>query len=537
MKFISLALAVALSFCATTAPGFANSHEDKRLGFKIYTPKKWASIPISSDEGWIVAKYLSPKPYFFTDKSLGWTYEHKPELAVVAFLSEKYKEDSVVEEKDADGNLKKITFKFTNPYKNYADYLKGTYSGAGFFIAEEVEETVGDYLVTQYLIKVEKGSNGPKRIMTWVYHTPDIDFAVQMECFESAYPKLKNDIQKTLRSFEEIPRTEGTVSKTGVTGGEITFSSKEMTVEERAKDRKSKETVSRETAVESLTEGWEFEEIDPFLILNHTNDKQAKIWAERGTAIFNWCEDRFPYLGKDEYVSKLVLRICEDMDEAIAFSPFRWTSRRPLEVVVYKDDVGVGSWQHMEVNEVLLGHWMRHKNPSLYFDMPNWMKFGLEYIVRYSKPKGKKLELRASDWENMGLREEVKAGTARTPREIFLADAGVLSEENFPYEAAALMRFLLVGAGSKNRLTKGILEDYFTNLQLVIAAIDEEEDGGEKQKEATTEEEEEARFKARQARAKENADRVRDETFAATFGSWSDKDWLQFEKLYFKAIK
>ncbi len=169
MKFISLLLATALSFCAVTAPGVANTHEDKRLGYKVYVPKKWTSIPISSDEGWIVAKYLSPKSYSWTDKDLGWTYNHKPEMAVVAFLSDKYKEDEVVTETDDDGEVKKVTFKLTNPYKNYSEYLKGEYRGGGFYIAEEVEESVGDYLVTKYVIKVEKRSNGPKRIMTWVY--------------------------------------------------------------------------------------------------------------------------------------------------------------------------------------------------------------------------------------------------------------------------------------------------------------------------------------------------------------------------------
>lgn len=536
MKFTSLLIATALSICAVAAPVLAGSHEDKRLGFKIYTPKEWNNIPIKANESWVVAKYLSPKNYFYTDKELGWTYEHKPELAVIAFLSEKYQEDEVIEIEDEEGDKTKITFKVTNPYKDYSSYLKGTYSGGGFYIAEEEDVTIGEYLVTKYLVKVEKGSNGPKRLVTWVYHTADIDFAVQMECFESAFPKLKKDINKVMKSFEEIPRTEGTVSSS-VTGPSMVFSTKKKTPKERAKSRKEREEAFRKESLKSLTEGWESQEIGPFLILNHTNKKEAKIWAERGMAILNWCDKTFPYLGKEEYVSKMVIRICKDMDEAVAFSPFRWTSARPLELVVFKDTVGVGSWQHREVNEILLDHWFRQKNNSLYFDMPDWMRLGMEYMVRYSKPNGKKLELRESDWENMGLREEVKAGTARTPREIFLADNSAFEEENFGFEAAALMRFLLVGKGSKSRLTKNVVQDYFENLQLVIAEIDEEDNNDNVYSPAETEEEEEARYKARQARAKENAERVRLATFERTFGEWTDKDWLEFEKLYFKAIK
>ena len=536
MKFISLLLATALSFCAVAAPSAAQYHEDNRLGFKVYTPKKWTSIPISSDEGWVVAKFLSPKPYFFTDKDLGYTYEHKPNMEVIAFLSDKYKEDEVTAETDEDGKVKRFTIKLTNPYKTYSEYLKGTYSGGGFYIAEEEQETVGDYLVTKYVIKVEKQARGPKRLVTWVYHTADIDFAVQVECFESAYDKLKRDIKKVMGSFEEIPRTEGTVSRSGVTGASLVIEMDDMTPKDRAKSRKDREKSTAKEAKRTLTDGWSYMEAGPFMIVHHGEEKQAKMWATRGEAVYKFCEKTFPYLGKEEHVSRLLVRICKDYDEAVAFSPAIWTPFRPLEFVIYRDNVGVGSFQHQLFNRFLMEHWLRQKDSNLYFNMPPWMKFGMSRMIGNAKLKGKKLVLKPSDWENMGLREEVKAGTAHTPREIFLSNTDSFQDDNFAYEASALMRFLLDGAGSKSRLTKGLVEDYFMNLGEVMMAIDEEEDDDDRG-EATTEEEEEARYKARQAKAKELEQRVIEETFAATFGSWSDKDWLQFEKLYFKAIK
>jgi hypothetical protein len=537
MKFISLLLATALSFCAVAAPSLAGSHEDKRLGYKIYTPKKWTSIPISSDESWVVAKFLSPRFNYYTDKNLGYTFEHKPQMEVIAFLSDKYKEDEIVTETDEDGNVEKIIFKLTNPYKNYSEYLKGTYSGGGFYIAEEKEETVGDYLVTKYVIKVEKQSYGPKRIVTWVYHTADIDFAVQVECFESAYSKLKKDIKKIHSSFEEIPRTEGTVARTGVTGASMTFDAKKKTPKERMKSRKDTEKTAAKAAKGSLTDGWSFVEIDPFMFVHHDNAKQAKMWADRGKAVYKFCEKSFPDIGKDEHVSKMLVRICKDYDEARAFSPYIWTSSRPLEFVLYRDNVGVGSMQNQLFNYRVMQHWLRQKDRDLYFDLPPWMRNGLQSMISNAKIKGKKLELRASDWENMGLREEVKAGTAHTPKEIFLSNSDNFQDENFSYEAAALMRFLLAGPGSKNRLTKNIIKDYFANLKEVSLSLAEEDDDDEPRGEAETEEEEEARYKARQALGKENEQRIVEATFEATFGSWDDKDWLQFEKLYFKAIQ
>ncbi len=357
-----------------------------------------------------------------------------------------------------------------------------------------------------------------------------------MECFEKAYPKLKKDINKILGSFKEIPRTEGTVSQGGITGASMTFNFKKMTPKERTKSRKDREKATGKKAKESLTEGWTYVEMDPFMMVHHDEGKQAKMWADRGKAVYKFCEKSFPYLGEDEHVSKLLVRICKDYDEAEAFSPFIWTSSRPLEFVLYRDNVGVGSVQNQLFNQKVMQHWLRQKDPNLFFDLPPWMRSGLNRVIYNARIKGKNLKLRPSDWENMGLREEVKAGTAHTPREIFLSDSDAFEEENFRYEAGALMRFLLDGAGSKNRLTKNIVKDYFLNIKEVSARLAEEDDDDLYSGEAETEEEEEARYKARQARAKDNEQRIIEETFEATFGEWTERDWLAFEKLYFKAI-
>lgn len=68
-------------------------HEDPRVGFKMSTPKKWNQIPIQNDERWIVGRYQSDKANHYTDKTFGWTFDHKPELTMIAFSGETMRTD------------------------------------------------------------------------------------------------------------------------------------------------------------------------------------------------------------------------------------------------------------------------------------------------------------------------------------------------------------------------------------------------------------------------------------------------------------
>jgi hypothetical protein len=228
-----------LSFAVLAPLAGAQKFEDKRFGYELRTPKDWTQVPIKANEEYIIAKFLSKKNHFYTDPDLKLTYEHKPEIQVIAFLSEKYRKDEVEREESDNGETITIRFNLTNPFKDYEDFLKSTYSGGGFYIAEQSEEKIGGLEVMQYLVKVEKGSNGPKRITTWVFKTGDIDFAVQIECFESAWKELRGDITKTLRSFGEIERTEGSIVQNASTSGiELTIG--KLTPEQRTKRRQDR---------------------------------------------------------------------------------------------------------------------------------------------------------------------------------------------------------------------------------------------------------------------------------------------------------
>jgi len=519
----------------------AQKFEDKRFGYELRIPKEWSQIPIKANEEYIIAKFLAKKTYFYTDPDLKLTYEHKPEIQVIAFLSEKYKEDSVEAEevKNEDGETVRIRFNLNNPYKDYADFLKNTYSGGGFYIADEKESKVGKVKVTEYLVKVEKGANGPRRIVTWVFHTEDIDFAVQAECFESSWKDLRSDLTRTLKSFKEIERTEGTIVQDASTSGIVEFDIGDITPEERMKRRKARERDAHDRAQLGLPEDWEVIEEDHFLVLNHADKKDAKKLVEQGEAVFAWCEKTFPYLVDDtDYMRKPILRICKDWDELASFAlggrESGWVPS--IDMVTYKDTVGIGSWTYSNMTQRFASWWINEHDSDFLNAMPYWMRYGLEYNMLYAKHKGKKLELIPSDWEKIGLRQEIKDGTAATPKEIFMAGEDFYDGDNSRYAAASLMRYLLVGKGSKDKLTKNVVREYYINMNAVIEEMDKDDDDRE-YKEPETEEEEAAMIKERSQRLRDREDQILAAAFERTFGEWTDKDWALFEKYYFKSIK
>lgn len=540
MSHLTRLLLALLALAFTSLSAFAQTYEDKRFGFELKTPKEWTQVPIKANEQYIIAKFLSDKNHFFTDPDLKITYEHKPEIQVIAFLSEKYREDEVEaeEEKDEEGNLKRIRFKLSNPYKDYPDFLKNTYSGGGFYIAEEKQDELGGLKVTQYLVKVEKGANGPKRVTTWVFHTGDIDFAVQVECFESSWRELRSDITRTLKSFAEIERTEGSIVENATTSGVIEIEFGDITPEERMERKLAREREAHERALRGLPEDWVVTEEDQFLVLNHADEKDADKLVEQGEAVFAWCEDTFPFLIDDtDYLRKPILRICQDWDELASFAfGGRESGWLPtIDMATYKDTVGIGSWNYSNMTQRFASWWINEHDADFLAAMPLWMRYGLEYNMLYAKHKRNKLELMPSDWEKVGLRQQIKDGLAMTPREIFLAGDDFFQDENARYAAAALMRYLLVGKGSKDKLTKHVVREYYLNMTAIIDEMDAADDDHD-YKEPETEEEEAEQIRQRKERLKQQEDQLIQQAFERTFGEWTDKDWDRFAKYYFKSI-
>jgi hypothetical protein len=553
MRTLVLALPILLGLASIPPPAAARQgagwHEDARYGYKLRPPKEWQAIPIQIQDGWQIAKWLSDKTYFYTDPDQGWTWEHRPTCKVVAFVTEVVRERARAK-KIEEGERIKILIE--NPYRDYQDYLRRTFREGGWFVHEETKGEVNGLAVTKYHIKVEKLSyTGPKRIETWVFHTPEVDFAVEFEVLTDSWDKLGGTVDKTLKSFSEIARSAAGLptSTTGApTAGGFTITEtsleKEMTPEERGERRRQLEEAERRKAIENLPEGWEHEQFGRILVLNHSRDKVAKQRAEQAQAVMDWLDETLAFIGPDEYVRAPIIRICKDIEEEMTFSKggagSAWGGVG-TEVTGHNDNEGKLGYETEWLNKRVLEIWFQDRDRDLFWALPEWIDYGLREVVGASTNKRGKLEFRVDDWEREGVRERARAGTLTPLRELMLKGNTEFHQQGdyrIVYESQSLVRFFLCGDARKNAATKDVLPDYLRNLRAVIAAIEAEEKAAGKvdDRKPQTEEEEEEYFRKRRQGWKDRERRILDETFSRTFGTWDAKDWERFEKAYQKTV-
>jgi hypothetical protein len=541
-QFALVVLASAtLAVGAQASPQGQGFHTDKRFGFKLKPPPDWEQIPIQAEEEWLVAKYLSKRKHFWTEKG-GWTYEHQPELMVIAFVEELTKKKGK-EVSKVDGDSR-VTFRYDNPYKNYEDYLDRTYRGGGFFISKREKTEVGDVEVTKLEIKVEKlARGGPKRITTWIYHAPEVDFAVQIEVLENSYKKLKRTIASSLRSFKLTERTEGALpTEAGAPGGwTAIFDMDEGTPDQRRHTRQESAMQLRQKALDKLPEGWTAQQVGRVFVLSHVKKKYSGRIADQANAVLKWLEDTFPFVGPEEYVRDPIIRICKDQEEESAYRRGGNWFTIGIEITT---NPGTSDWFDFEnewVNKRLLQTWFQDRDRDLYWALPRWLSYGLNEYVADLHLKGRKLEAKPDSWDKGRLRDMVREGTASSPRNLMNMSAEAFTEGSNMWgrkeEAGALVRFLMSPQARKKKQTRNALADYMKNLAQIIDEIGEV-DGAQEMPSAkpTTEAEEEELYKKRREGWKLKESELLEKSFFRTFGRWSAQDWKTFEKAYFDTI-
>ena len=486
------------------------------------------------DEQWKVAKFLSDRAFTFNDTESGFGYDHKPEMTVIAFVAAVVEGRGVSESEPEDGI--KI-FEFKNPYKDYEDYLRRTYSGGGWFISADEKDTHDGIEVRKLEIKVEKLTrSGPKRIVTWIFHLDDVDLAVQFEVLEDAYKKLKGDMTACLKSFKTIARTKGSLTPTTTGGPTLGVDEDELSLEDRTLRRRQTEKVHHERAAEGLPDGWTVKEMGRFLVLNHADDKYAKKVVDQAEAVWDWLDDTFPYIGPGEYVPKPILRICKDGDEESAFRGGDWFGMG-LEIVTHKDQgSGSQSYEFEYVNRRVLAIWFNHHDKALYWALPQWLDSGLRDVLGKARPKGKGLEFKVDEWEREQLRTAGREGKRTAlPDLLKMTGSDFWSEWHRGDEAAAFVRFLVTAKSKKHRQ---ILEDYLGILQSIVRDAEAKEKDAKPvdTKAPETEEEEEERFKKRRDTWKEKEQELIDQIFERAFGDWTEKDWKRLADGFEKSL-
>jgi hypothetical protein len=555
---ICLAPLVLASLAAPAPVQGGGWHQDARFGFKFQPPKGWTQIPLKVDENWLVAKYLSDKTYVWNDKEIGWSTEHKPELMVIAFVEEAIKKAGEKKDVTTGTEEKEDVIVVTNPYKNYEDFLDRTYSGGGFYVSSREEAVENDVPVTKYEIKVEKlVRDGPKRLVTWIYHAPDVDFAVQTEVLENQYDKLKSTVTSSLRSFKLVPRTQGSLPTDATVDSGVFISihkMKEGSPEERRSTRMESERRLHEAAITGLLEGWKHRFTKRCLLLYDADPKYVDRVAEHCDKIFEWLDANLGFIGPEEYVRKPIVRICANENEMGSFSrgvrdSSSWSWNTGNEIVTCKPDDGFLGYEMDGVNREIFDLWLRDRNDALQLGLPSWIRHGLSDYISGARLVKADLQFRDYVHELIEFKIAVAQGKNMPVRDLVQMTGsqffGPMSEDSSSFwnrlaQADMFLRFLLSSEASHNKLTKELLGNYVQNLLAVIAEVEGEniQEKSTAQAAPKTEEEEEEQYKKRHQEweSPEREKQTVQRTFSRTFGGWEDKDWAAVEKAFLKFV-
>ena len=528
----------------------AGPHKDERWGFKLKVPSGWKQAAMSASEEWIAAKFLGKRA--LTAKKSDWYVSEHAKIWVIGFPAAK-KEDKGAQV-SVKGNIVSISFK--NPYKDYKDFVKRENTfGGGYHFSKEKRVTIGDVEVDQYEIKIEKTSAAPFRVVAWVYHFEDIDFAIQCTVLEDHYKKHKAMFRGTLKSFKRIARKKAMPTSTTTGNRIITIEDEEkLTPEERAKRRREDFERTLRKELGALPKGWYEVRTKHYVALANADRKFTKRALNHAEAIRKYLDKTFPDIGSD-YVPMGLMRVFASREEESAFnSGTSWMWGRGVEQVLVTQTVGGSdrAWEFEWLSSRLTGQYLQFKNSYLSDNMPYWFEEGLKQHMKFARSKGKSVTIKPDEYDRQNIKDIIKAGKAIPLKDMF--EKGQ-SQEMTQYQAGSVCSYLLT-AGNRGK-TKGLIKAYLKNLVGAIdiaeseykaesARIDAErakqlEEAANQgatpteeseDEEADEEEDEDANksWEQRREALKKRREAILREAFEKTFGHLSEKDWKRIDK-------
>ncbi|MHC4848699.1 MAG: hypothetical protein ACYTEG_09620 [Planctomycetota bacterium] len=540
-----LVLIVAL----TASRADAGKHEDKRWGFKLKTPSGWKQAAMSASEEWIAAKFIGKRA--LTNKTGEWYVSEAAQIWVVGFPHARQDERGaqVTEKK----NVTIISFK--NPYKNYKDFLKreSWFAGGGYHFSKEEETKIGEVKVTQYEVKVEKGAAAPFRIVTWVYHFPDVDFAIQCKVLEDHYKKYGPKFKVALKSFRRIEREKALPGSTTTGKSIIEIDDEEdMTPEQKAKRRKERLEQTLRKELDGLPKGWYEKRSKHYIALANADKKFTKRALDHAEAVRGYLDKTFSNVGSD-YIPMGIMRVFASREEEQAFQGgTNWIWGNGIEQVLVTQTTGGTdrNWEFEYLSARVTSQYLSFKNRHLSENMPYWFREGLKQHMKFARSKGKRVEIKPDEYDRQAMKDLIKQGKVIPLKEMF--EKGKAQDMTLN-QAGSVCSFFL-GKGSRGK-TKNMIQKYLANL---IHVIEEEEKAYEAEREKIKkaamdaavadgaggpvtesedeEGEEEGPSKAEKEwekmsgalKAKNKA--ILESAFQRTFGHLSDKDWKKLNK-------
>ncbi|MHC4780973.1 MAG: hypothetical protein ACYTFG_20565 [Planctomycetota bacterium] len=529
-------------------------YDNRKYGFTITSPDKWSRIPAKPTEKWIVARFKSNRSYPTPD---GWS-EHSPVIKVILFPNKTETGTGSLGKTEGEKEKPKVTITFVNPFKNYKDYLKGNFSGGGYFISNETQGKQGGTPVTRLEIKVEKlAQYGEQRIITWVFHAPIGDFAVQVDILESKYAKVAPLVLGALKSFRIIKRDSrlADTEEDQIDGPIVLELGKELTPAERKQKRIDYTEKIFKKAKQDLPPGWKVFNTKHFLVIYHTSTAKAQRYANQAEVFRCWLNKNFDKIG-EEHVCRCILRVCKNWEEEKTYrsaSSGAWSfSNREITTNVSGDD---RQSEFEYINTTVLHKFFSDKNELLWRGLPYWLERGLDQYLGTAIASGKRLNFKPDSWEKECLRTGRREGRLMDLKELMLSTSKESGNDwddqrVFRAQCGSIVRFLF-GPGRRGR-TKGIVYKYIDELMTILIEKEKEEEkrraearkkaAEEGDDEPMTEEEEEEAYKKRKEGQSNEAwyaekRKILKQCMDKTFKGWSDRDWKIFDISWSKWAK
>ncbi len=537
--------AVFALFVFLSLVSLAEGYDNRKYGFSINPPEKWVRLPIKPEEKWIVAKFKSDRSY-----PTEGGYEHTPMMKVILFPAQKPEDEEGKEGGDGEPDIVEILKAFSNPYKDYKDYLKKNFDAGGYFVSSEKDEKYGSITVTKLEITVEKLARyGKQRIVTWIFHTRIGDFAVETDLMETYVGKLAPAVLSSLNTFKTIKRDKSAAKEEEEEAERIKAAvknrGKALTPEERKKARMEAAERILAKAKQDLPAGWAWFDTEHFLVVYHTPRTKADRSANQAESCRAWLNATFGHIGT-EYCPRCVLRVCKNWDEEKAYrdsSAGTWAfENREITTNV---ESGEKKFEFEYINRMIVHKFFSDKNELLWEGLPLWLEKGLDQYIGTAIAKGKQLMFEPDNWERDRIKEARKQGNLMKIKDLLLkADVSSFGSWNsdsgqaYLAQCGSLVRYFM-GPGNKD-MTKDVIFKYLKNL---ITILEEKEKEREKQIKAAmereakegddrpmTEEEEEEEFRKRKASGsmeaflREKRD-ILDKSLSETFKGWKDPHW------------
>jgi len=535
--------AVALLLCAGPAlPQSAGGYyKNEQWGYKVRVPDDFKEAALSASEEWIASKHTATR-LLYAKRSEFYEADY-PQMWVIGFPHNRQQERGAKVSKD-DGTTK-ITFK--NPYKDYKDFVKRErwFVGGGYYFAEEEEDTVHGMKVTKYVIKVEKMVSSPYRIVAWVYHGEDIDFAVQCKVLEDYYKKYRRAFDICLNSFRRIQRTEA-LPGTATTGKRVVeeVDESKLSPAELKKHRKEKfeKTLARET--DALPDDWFIERSDHHVVMSNGSRKYAREVLQHADAIRNYLEDTFGKVGSD-YVPPGIVRIFETSAELSAYhrsTTTNWFDWAEQVTVSEEHARGRKSWALEPISDGVTGQYLSYRNKLLHSNMPWWFRAGLERHMRFARTKGRRVEIKPDEYDREYIKKIIKDGKAVPIKDLFMKGD---DERAYGYQCGSVISYLLT-RGNRGKW-RNMISKYMANLVVAIEEAQAEyekaqgkfkadmessmiDTGEETEDESGEGDEGERAWDALKKAMAERTKTIRQIAFERTFGHLKDRDWERLHR-------